>query len=1029
MRRVSMLWAVLALGIAAAAAAQPFDPSLFSEMRWRMIGPFRGGRTVAAVGVPGRPDLFYIGVNNGGVWRSDDYGRVWSPIFDDQPTGSVGAIAVAPSDPNVIYVGSGEGLQRPDLSTGDGVYKSTDAGRTWRNVGLRDGQQIAQIAVDPDSPDRLFVAVLGHPYGPNPERGLFRSLDGGRTWRKVLGQDENTGAVDVVLDPSDPRAVYAALWTARQAPWEIGGSWEAPGSGLHKSTDGGDTWRPLTSAMLPAGGERVGRIGVGIAPSSPRRVFALVDEPDQGGLYRSDDAGGSWARINADKRLWDRGGDFAEVKVDPVNPDVVYVANIVAWKSTDGGKTFAGWRGAPGGDDYHRIWIHPRDPRVVLLASDQGAVVTVNGGETWSSWYNQPTAQLYHVATDNAFPYRVCGGQQESGSACVQSRGDDGQITFREWRPVAVEEYGYVAPDPLDPDVVYGGKLTRYDRRTGQVQSVAPKPLRSADYRVVRTQPVVFSPVNPRVLYFASNVVWKTTDGGRSWEAISPDLTRESYATPANLGIFAARDPEKGKHRGVVYTLAPSYRDESVLWAGTDDGLVHVTRDGGRSWTNVTPPELVPWAKVSLMDASHFDTATAYAAVNTFRLDDLRPHVYRTRDFGKTWTRITAGIPDGGIVNVVREDPKRRGLLFAGSEREVHVSFDDGDHWQSLRLGMPATSIRDLVVKDDDLVAATHGRSFWILDDITPLRQIDARLAAAEAHLFEPQTALRVRWNQNTDTPLPPDEPAGRNSPDGAIVDYFLGSDAPGPVSLEVRDAAGRVVRRFSSADEPEPPVPDRNIPDGWIRPPQVLSAKAGMHRFVWDLHYPPPAAPSFSYPIAAIHRNTPRAPRGVWALPGPYTVELTLAGKSYSRPLTVRMDPRVRATAEGLAQQFALSTGLAEALGRHDAGLRGVRRLREQLEQRRRAGSLSEALSALDREAATLESGSDGLVKLGEQLADLYDLLQAADEAPTPQAVAAIDERRAALALTLARREALKAEIHALDPRLGQTLAGTQQQ
>jgi photosystem II stability/assembly factor-like uncharacterized protein len=1012
-------FAIVLSGLAAAVLAQPYDPALLAEMRYRMIGPHRGGRTVAAVGVPGQPGVFLIGVNNGGVWKTTDYGRTWKPLFDDQPTGSVGAVAVAPSNPDVIYVGSGEGLQRPDLSTGDGVYKSTDGGRTWRNLGLRDGQQIPQILVDPRDPERVFVAVLGHPYGPNPERGVYRSTDGGARWQKVLGKDENTGAMDLAFDPSDPRTVYAVLWAARQAPWEIGGSWQVKGSGLFKSTDGGDNWSRLEKG-LPAESERLGRIGIGIAPSRPQRIFALVDEPKVGGLYRSEDSGASWERINGDPRLWGRGGDFAEVKVDPKNPDVVYCVNVVAWKSTDGGKTFTGFRGAPGGDDPHRIWINPDDPKVMILAGDQGAIVSVNGGESWSSWYNQPTAQFYHVSTDNAFPYRVCGGQQESGSACVASRGDDGQITFREWHPVGAEEYGYVAADPLDPDVVYGGKLTRYDRRTGQVQEIAPKVFRRDGYRVVRTQPVLFSPINPKVLYFASNVVWKTMNGGQSWVAISPDLTRESYDLPPNLGVFAGQDPEKGKHRGVVYTIAPSPRDEDVLWAGTDDGLIHLTRDGGKTWASVTPPETRPWAKVSLLEASYFDPGAAYAAINTFRLDDLRPHVYRTRDFGKTWSHVTSGIPDEGVVNVVRADPKRRGLLFAGSERSVHVSFDDGDHWQPLRLNMPATSIRDLVVKDDDLVVGTHGRSFWVLDDISRLRQLSPDVTRADVFLFAPQEAIRVRWNQNTDTPLPQEEPAGQNPPEGAVIDYSLGARATRPVTLEILDGKGEVVRRYSSDDPVEPPVPGRNIPDYWIRPPQVLSAEAGVHRFYWDMRYAPPLVLEPGYPIAAVYGNTPREPRGPWALPGTYRVRLTVAGKSTAQPLALKMDPRVKTPPEALEQQLILSKALTTALGQGYEALQEVRRLRAALKERKLGGSGARTAAALDTALAALEEGASsgrGLVTLNDDLLRLYEIVQGADAAPTAPTVAAIEERQQVLAALLKRwQEVQRRELAAYD-------------
>jgi photosystem II stability/assembly factor-like uncharacterized protein len=641
-------------------AAVIFSAQLdFAEMRWRSIGPFRGGRTVAAVGIPEQPNVFLIGVNNGGVWKTTDSGRVWTPIFDDQPTGSIGAIAIAPSNPDVIYVGSGEGLQRPDLSTGDGIYKSVDGGKTWTHLGLRDGQQIPMIAVDPRDPNRLFVAVLGHPYGPNAERGLFRSVDGGQTFEKVLYRDENSGAIDVLLDPSDPRIVYAALWEARQGPWE-NGSFVGPGSGIFKSTDGGTTWRQLTTG-LPATGELLGRAGLEISRSSPKRLFAIAGTTkESGGVYRSDDAGETWQRVNDDERLWGRPGDFNEVRVDPANPDVVYIANVVTWKSTDGGKTFKSLRGAPGGDDYHRLWINPRDPDIILNASDQGAVITVNGGATWSSWYNQPTAQMFHVNADNAFPYRVCGGQQESGSACVPSRGDEGQITYRDWTPVAVEEYGYAVPDPLDPDIVYGGKISRYDRRTRQGEDVTPKPLRGPGYRVVRTQPVVFSHADPHILYFASNTVWKTTNGGRAWTEISPDLTRKEWSVPANVGKYTGSQAAQPRQRGVIYALAPSPLDVNRIWAGTDDGLLHLTTDGGKTWRDVTPSALVPWAKVSILEASHYDANTAYAAINTLRLDDLRPHIYRTRDGGKSWTHITRGLPDGATINVVRPPLRRQ---------------------------------------------------------------------------------------------------------------------------------------------------------------------------------------------------------------------------------------------------------------------------------------------------------------------------------------------------------------------------------
>ena len=1002
------------------------DPRLYQTLHWRNIGPYRGGRTKAATGVPGQPNVFYIGAVNGGVWKTNDFGRTWKPIFDDQPTGSIGAIAVAPSDPKVIYVGSGEGLQRPDLSTGDGIYKSTDAGKSWTHLGLRDGQQIPQIAVDPRNPDRLFVAVLGHPYGPNPERGLYRSADGGKTFEKVLGKDENTGAVDVVLDPKDPDVVYAALWEARQAPWE-NGAFSGPGSGLFKSTDGGTTWKPLTGGLPTFEKDGLGRIGITVAPSDPNRLYATVSVRTGGFLYRSDDAGETWKRTTEDGRIAGRPDDFAEVKVDPANPDVVYTASVVVWKSLDGGKTFTGIRGAPGGDDYHRIWINPTVPQIILIASDQGAIITVNGGETWSSWYNQPTAQFYHVSADNAFPYRVCGGQQESGSACVASRGNDGQITMREWHPVAVEEYGYVAADPLDPEIVYGGKISRYDRRTGQVQDVSPRLFRGPDYRALRTAPVLFSPLNPRLLYFASNTVWTTLDGGKSWKRISPDLTRTDSIVPASVGKYAAESGATERHPGVVYTVAPSPRSPNVIWAGSDDGLIHVTMNGGKSWKNVTPPALTPWSKVSVIDASHFDTLAAYAAINTLRIDELKPRIYRTRDGGKSWTAITGGIPDGATINAVREDPVRKGLLFAAGETQVWVSFDDGDHWASLRLNMPATSIRDLAVKDDDLLAGTHGRGFWVLDDIAPLREVTASTAAEPVVLFRPAPATRVRWNTNPDTPLPPDEPGAPNPPDGAILDYWLKETSHTRVTLEILDRAGAVVRRFASDDPPEKPIEGRNIPDYWIRPPQVLSAEAGAHRFVWDLHWPEPSVLSFGYPIAAVALNTPREPAGPWVLPGTYTVKLTVNGRSTTRPLVVRMDPRVRTPMPVLTRQHVLSQQLARALKQDFGALQEVRALRARLGEARQrvpAGPAADAIAEFDRALMAIEAGRGGgepsLTRLNGELGALYGVIQGADVAPTTQALAAIAGKEAELKAALARWQGLRnAGLRALNAKL----------
>jgi len=1023
----------LLLGLITPSLAQQLSPKLYEGIRWRSIGPFRGGRTVAVTGVPGKPNVFYMAPNNGGVWKSDDYGRTWNPIFDGQPTGSIGALALAPSNPQIIYVGSGEGLRRPDLSVGDGIYKSSDGGQSWQHLGLRDAQQIGAIIVDPHDPNRLFVAALGHPYGPNPERGVFRSLDGGASWQKVLYKDDNTGAIDLAFDPSSPQIVYADMWSSRRPPWTTGGGYNGPGSGLYKSTDGGANWKQLTGG-LPTEKDKLGRIGIGIAPSDANRIYAWVDAPKLGGIYRSDDAGENWQRVNEEQRIGGRGDDFACVRVDPKNKDIVYAANTSTYRSADAGKNFIAIKGAPGGDDYHTIWINPENPDIIALASDQGLTLSVNGGQTWSSWYNQPTAQFYHVITDNQFPYWVYGGQQESGSAGTASRSDFGEITFREWYPVGTEEYGYVAPDPLDPNFIYGGKATCYDRTTGQTRDISPVVLRTGQYRFNRTAPLIFSAADPHALYLGSNVLFKTTNGGQSWDIISPDLTREDPGVPPNLGVFVESDPAKGKHRGVIYSIAPSPKDANLIWIGTDDGLIQVTHDGGKNWQNATPPELTPWSKLAQMDASRSDTATVYAAVNRFRLDDLHPYIYRTHDDGKTWQKVVTGLPENEPVNTVREDPERKGLLFAGTERSVYFSFDDGDHWQSLQLNLPATSIRDLVIHQDDVVVGTHGRSFWILDNITPLRQLNTQVADADVHLFAPQLTYRMRRNNNTDTPLPPEEPAGQNPPDGAMLDYTLKSSAP--VTLEIFDEAGKLVRRFSSTDKPEPVDPkELPVPTYWIRPPQILSSEPGMHRFVWDLHYPPPDSLEHEYPISAIYHDTPRYPLGPAVLPGNYNVKLTVAGKSYARPLIIKMDPRVKTAPDGLRQQFDTETKIADAMHQDYTALEEVRRLRAQLKplQEKAKKPLSDSIADLDKKAAELEGPSGGygavflkdaagrsLARLSGGLNQLLGAVDGADAAPTSQQIAMLNQVQAALEQQLADWKELKdRDLPALNSQL----------
>ena len=1025
---------VLAIG---PARAGEFD----SILRWRNIGPYRGGRTRAICGVPSQPNVFYMAPVNGGVFKSIDYGRTWQPIFDDQPTASVGAIAVAPSNPNVVYVGSGEGLHRPDLSVGDGVYKSTDAGKTWTHLGLRDGQQIAQLAVDPKNADRVFVAVAGHPYGPNEERGVYRSIDGGKTFEKVLYRDENIGASDVQIDPSNPEIVYAALWESREGPWE-NGVFNGNGGGIFKSVDGGKTWRQLTKG-LP---DNIVQANLAIAPSAPKTLFAAVKTKTIAKLYRSDDGGETWHGTTDDPRpgLGIGGGDLPVVRFDPKNPQIVYSASIVCWKSTDGGKTWDGWRGAPGGDDYQNIWINPNNPDIILLGSDQGAIVTVNGGKSWSSWYNQPTAQLYHVSADNSFPYRLYSGQQESGSVGIKSRGDDGEITFRDWRPVAAEEYGYVVADPLDPDIIIGGKLTRFDRRTGQAQNILPVPVQTEDFRMLRTEPVVFSPLDPHLLFFAGNTLWQTRDRGDHWEKISPDLSRPNYELPASIGKYKEDATKQAHRRGVIYTVAPSPLDANRIWCGTDDGLIHLTTDAGKTWSNVTPPSISAWQKISLIEAGHFDANTAYAAVNTLRMDDLRPHIFATHDSGKTWTEIVNGIPAGQIINAVREDPERKGLLFAASEKGVYVSFDDGANWESLRLNLPATSVRDLIVKGDDLVVATHGRGFWILDNITPLRQLDAlRAAASTSHseaattgsdtrLFKPQTALRVRANLNTDTPLPPDEPAGENPPDGAMIDYFLSKDASGPVTIEIKDGKGQLVRKYSSADKPVQANPKRlRIPSYWIRPPQSVSTKAGMHRFLWDMHYTPVPNVEPEFPISATYRNTAPQATSPWVAPGDYTVTLTVDGKTFTQPLTVAMDPRVKASAADLQEQFDLSWRLYQLRLKLAPIGEKFDDIAEQLTKlKARAAERPDLTQKLEAFAQTLmkfgpphpRPGAPPSFFVLDSTTQLFDDIQDADAAPTAATKAAIADLEAKVGATMdAWRKLLESDLPALNQQLKQ--------
>ncbi|HTS78195.1 MAG TPA: hypothetical protein VMG40_18425 [Bryobacteraceae bacterium] len=971
----------ISLLVASLASAQSIDGRLYSEMRWRSIGPTRAGRARALSGVASQPNVFYIGFDNGGVWRSTDFGSTWTPLFDNQPTGSIGAIAVAPSNPDVIYVGTGAGIIRPDLATGDGVYKSTDAGKTWTHLGLRDSQMIANIDVDPRNPDRLFVAALGHPYGPNAERGIFRSTDGGANFEKVLYKDEYTSGNDVRIDPKNPEIVYAALWQQQQGFYENGAFPDTDAvlagrisGGIFKSTDGGSKWTQLKDGLPP-----VIEANLAIAPGNTNTIYAMIAHPPGAGegraggrggrgggangtigFYKSTDAGEHWFLASDDPRIAETGsqrhppdtrplgriggGDLPTITVDPRNENVVYSCSTVFWRTEDGGLTWSAVRGAPGGDDYQKSWINPNFPQIILLVSDQGGVVSSNRGQSWSNWYTQPTAAMYHVTADNAFPYRLCSGQQDSGSACVESRSMDGEITFHDWHPVGIEEYGEAAPDPKNPDLVYGGKVSLWNRKTSQKESVGPPgggrggepvPPGAPPARTVRTQPLIWSPKDPNVLFYATAGVWKTTNGGHSWIAISKDLTRgDQWAVPANAGKYGSN--VRPTAVGSITALAPSPLDVNVLWAGTGDGLLHVTFDGGAKWENVTPPQIQPWTRIFNMEAGHFDTKTAYAAANTLRLDEMNPHFWRTHDGGKTWTEIDTGIAPGAVANSIREDPRKNGLLYASTDTQVWFSVDDGDHWNSLRLNMPAISVRDIEVKDDasclcsDLVAGTHGRGFWILDDVTPLRQAAEAAAASDAYLFKPETGIRIRFGTNDPTPWPPEVPAGENPPNGAIVDYYLPSSA-NEVKLEFLDARGDVLRTYSSNDphmspdpaldpaaynkvcQERPTAPDCGLPLYWPAPQQILKTDAGMHRFTWDMHYDPlpgmtsggrggggggGAVPHRTYPSA----NSP------WVAPGRYTVRLTVNGKSYTQPIVIKLDPRVKITPE-VERIFTLTT------------------------------------------------------------------------------------------------------------------------
>lgn len=918
------------------------DEKLFKGMHWRVVGPFRGGRALAIEGVPGEPDTYYFGAVAGGVWKTTDGGANWLPLFDKEDISSIGAIAVAPSDHNVVYVGTGEAAIRGNTTYGTGVYKSIDAGRTWKNIGLKDTRQIGALIVHPQNPDVALVAALGHAFGPNQERGIFRTTDGGKSWTKVLGKDENTGGIDVVFDPHNPNIVFAALWEARRQPWFFSSG--GPGSGLYRSEDNGVTWKHLEGNGLPEG--MLGKIGVSISGADANRIYAMI-EAKEGGLFRSDDAGENWTRVNDDGRFRQRAWYFSNIYADPKSPDTVYVLNTGAFKSVDGGKTFNLLPARHG--DHHGLWIDPQNPNRIGNANDGGASISTDGGKTWTTQNNQPTAQFYHVAVDNAFPYHIYGAQQDNSNLGIASRTDWGAIGAADWFVAGDGECGFVVPDPRDWHIMYSnseGFAVRYDKSKEDVQDISPVPLDNSGHgaldlvhRFQWVSPLMLSPHNPDTIYTAAECVFRSTDHGQSWTKISDDLTRNDKNKQKPSGGPLTNDITSVEYYDTVFALAESPLKQGTLWAGTDDGLIHVSTDDGKTWANVSP-KMPEWSTVDLIEPSPFDANTAYAAVDRHRLDDFKPYIFKTSDLGKTWSSITNGIPEGAYVRAVREDPRKKGLLYAGTEHGMFVSFDAGAHWQPLQLNLPQTPIHDLVVKDDDLVVATHGRSFWVLDNLTPIRQASAQAATADMILYQPQTALRLHYPEEFDRR----QPVGENPPAGAMIDYYFKTAPKEEVTLDILDAQGKVVRHLSSKekkDNEQPPEwPDRVVK------PKMIPANEGMNRFPWDLRYNEPTqVPGAFY--------TGDGPKGPLALPGEYTVKLTTGGKSQTAPLHLVIDPRTKSAEAQLPKNFALSAQVTERISQLHQAINEVRDLKSQVQSwHRRFGNdekFKAALAAAD--------------------------------------------------------------------------------
>ena len=1017
--------------------------NLYQAMRWRQIGPFRAGRVTAVAGIPGDAATYYMGTPGGGAWKTVNGGVIWTPIFDQvpTPTSSIGAIQVSLSNPNIVYVGTGDvSMVGSSVNMGDGVYKSTDAGKTWRHVGLDDTEHIGNMWVDPRNPDVVLVAALGRTYSRNEQRGVFKTTDGGRSWKKVLYKDDVTGAVDIVFAPGNSKIGYATLMEHFTQPGVRAAIETSGAAGIYKTADGGDTWTQLTEG-LPGGS--LGRIGVA-TNADGQKVFAIVaggggagggrGTPGAAGLYRSDDGGAHWSKSTTDSRVTGS-GYFSRVFLDPNNADVVYVAQTSLYRSDDGGKTFAAYKGAPGGDDNHALWIDPKDSNRMIMASDQGATVSMDGGKTWSSWYNQPTGQIYHLSTDSRYPYWVYGTQQDSGSVGTLSRGDYGEITFMDWDPVGGYEFGYIVPDPLNNNLVYAGGpsrgLVRIDRTNRQVSTVSVSVARGdVEYRTAQNPPLGFSPTDQHILYFGTQFLMETRDGGVHWKQVSPDLTKRQEdaapAVPAAAATDAAgatpparpraqeqQETTNPMNRTAISTFSPSPVAAAVIWAGTSNGVVQVTKDGGVTWSDVSPKGLTALSTISMLEASHFDAATAYLAVDRHEENDFKAHFYRTHDSGQTWQDISAGFPDLNFARVVREDPNKKGLLYAGAEQGAFVSFDEGDHWSSLRLNMPLTSIRDLVVHGDDLVAATYGRAFWVLDDVTPLRQIDRTTPNAQTLLFRPEKALRVRLDLNQDTPIPPDMPAGQNPPTGAIIDYYVNSAPAQDVKLAIYDSAGKLVRELSTAEEEVAKEPAPNVPDYWLGHAEKLTKNAGENRFVWDLRYAAPPVLRHEYAISALLGNSPGLPLGAIVTPGNYTVRLTVDGKTFEQPLVVGMDPRVDISATELTQQLDMETKIIDLVassyesykkaGAFRQTLAGAQKQLDKHSTDESITALIKTLTDFDQKASRLQ-GSDNagfggggggggrggrpapaFAALNRSLGSLENVVDGQDAAPTP--------------------------------------------